>query len=333
MPIQPINRTFDWGKQGKIEMRSIEDVARSTLAPQPIQQPPGGIDPYKVVDRNLDELKDFYREKEKTLKSYGLAPEAHNQAIAQIQQEYNQAKLKTTMTRLQLDDIKHGIASGQIDPSLGQEAMIRMVVPEETANALFPKQSKQQRGRFTPNEFKSYVSEFSDAIKSAIVRPWLSRNYADPETLKEQYFTQRAKYGYDEDLNPTEKKAFDLAWDQAVGNNNKAKEVWSGLVRNDPDIFTSRTYDQRLLNMAAARAKGTELSPMASSLNKKKPIKSSIKYLARGLSPINAATHSIRSLMGGEKKLTATEAKTILEQAGGDKEKARQMAREMGYKL
>jgi hypothetical protein len=288
MPIQPINQTFAYGKQGTI-----------TMAPnwgQPITEtgewrgaPASGIDPFTVLDKNQNELKEYYRRREKTLKGYGLSQKAHNNAIAQMQQEYDEGKLKFTSTRLQLDDIKQGVASGQIDAINGQKAMMQLVAPQGTVAAMFPKQPTEQRGRFTPGEFKSYVKEFGEAAKSTIVNPWgwgkTQRKYSDPEQLKEQYFGVRAKYGYDTDMNITEKKAFDLAWDQALSGSKHTIKAWKQLKETDPDVFMSRTYDARLLNIAAARAKGQPISPMAKAL---KP-KLSIRQKIQAMSPVGAA--------------------------------------------
>lgn len=231
----------------------------------------GNLNPYNILNNNLTQLQDYYKGKEKTLKNYNLAPEAFNRAIAKMQDEYDTAKFNITSVKSQLDNIKRGVARGQIDPMVGQQSMMQMVLPDETFRAMFPPQQQtSQRGRFTPNEFRSYVKEFSEAVGSAVVKPWLKRNYADPSQLKEQYFGARAKYGYDTDMNTTEKKAFDLAWDQAISGNKNTLKAWNGLVCNDPEIFMSRTYDARLLDIAVKKARGESISPMARSLQKQK---------------------------------------------------------------
>lgn len=263
------------------------------------------IDPYAIVKQNLHDLQGYYKNREDELRSYKLDPEAHNEAIAGLQEEYDQAKFKITSLKSQLDDIKRGVGAGQIDSILGQEAMIRLVVPQETADAMFPKQQKEQRGRFTPGEFKAYTEDFKNMAESAIAKPWLSRNYAEPDKLKEQYFAARAKYGYDTDMNVTERKAFDLAWDNAIGSDKKLTKAWKKLKDEDPDLFTSRTYDDRLLNIAARKINGQSVSPLAASIQGQTP----------------------------KRKLTKQEATAILNQAGGDKDKARQLAKQLGYSL
>lgn len=281
MPIRPIDQTFDYGEQGTIEYKPnwgqpITEAGQwQGTSGAPVVSQGSGIDPFTVLDKNQNELKEYYKRREKTLKGYGLSQEAHNNAIAQMQQEYDEGKFKFTSTRLQLDDIKQGMASGQIDPANGLQAQMQLVSPRGTVEAMFPKPPTKQRGRFTPGEFKSYVKEFGEAAKSTIVNPWGwgkgSRKYSDPEQLKEQYFGARAKYGYDTDMNTTEKKAFDLAWDQALSGSKHTIKTWKQLKANDPDVFMSRTYDARLLDIAARKAQGQPISPMAKFLKPKTP--------------------------------------------------------------
>jgi len=263
-----------------------------------------GINPFTILDRNQNELKKYYKRREETLRGYGLSQEAHNNAIARMQREYDESKFKFTSTRQQLYDIKRGMAFGQIDPTNGQKAMMQLVAPPGTVGAMFPKQPTEQRGRFTPGEFKSYVKEFGEVAESTIVNPWGwgrgKRKYSDPEQLKEQYFGVRAKYGYDTDMNTTEKKAFDLAWDQALSGNKHTVKTWKQLKKTDPDVFMSRTYDARLLNIAARKAQGQPISPMAKALKPKIPLR--VKLQA--MSPIGTAL--LYKELAGKRK-TATQ--------------------------
>lgn len=279
-----------------------------------------GIDPYRVLNKNQNELKEYYKRRESTLKGYKLPQEAHNRAIAQMQQEYDKSKFKFTSTRLQLNDIKRGMASGQIDPDNGVKAMMQLVSPQGTVEAMFPKVKTEQRGRFTPGEFKSYVKEFGEAAESTIVNPWGwgkgSRKYSDPEQLKEQYFGVRAKYGYDIDMNTTEKKAFDLAWDQALSGSKHTTKTWKQLKKTDPDVFMSRTYDARLLNIAARKAQGQPISPMARSLQKQKP-KLSIRQKIQMISPVGAVL--LHKELAGKRKAAAQKLPSVSTDADYDK--------------
>jgi len=247
----------------------------------------GGTDlnPYVVLDKNLTDLWDYYAAKEKNLREYKLPPQGHNQVVAGMQAEYDQAKLAVAGVRTQLDNIRQGITSGQIDPELGKQAMFSLVLPKETLDVMYPKPTKpEQSGGFAPGEEKSYQAEFEKAGKSTIVAPWLSTNYSDPNALKEQYFSARATAGYDS-KNVSDKIAFDLTWDKAMGADKKTLKAWKGLIKDDPDIKMSRTHDLRLLEIARKRATGENLSPMASSLKPKVPLGVRIA----SVSPVGAA--------------------------------------------
>ena len=225
------------------------------------------IDPRKIVSDRLGSLRADFKQRADTLKASGLDAGVHNRILAGWQDEYDQAKAELTGATSQLDLIQQQIGAGGMTQEAGREAAIRMIVPRETADLMFPSVRAEPRGRFTPSEFGSYVKEFQGRIESAVTKPWLARNYADPDMLKEQYFSARAAFAYDTDMNTDEQKGFDLAWDRAVSGNKLATTAWKKAMKEDPDLFTSRTYDARLLNIAAEKARGP-VSPLARSVSK-----------------------------------------------------------------
>ena len=97
------------------------------------------IDAHAIINNQLEQLKDNFKRRAETLRASGLSPQAHNEILAEMQKEYDEAKAKLTETKSQLDLIKKGIDSGEIDPVLGQEAMARLVLPPEVVDALFLK--------------------------------------------------------------------------------------------------------------------------------------------------------------------------------------------------
>lgn len=245
------------------------------------------LNPYVVLDKNLTDLQDYYKAKEQNLRKYKLPPQGHNQVVAGMQAEYDQAKLAVAGVRTQLDNIRQGITSGQIDPELGKQAMFSLVLPKETLEAMYPRPTKSGQGGFAPGEAQSYDKAFRAAGASTVVAPWFSANYSDPNALKEQYFSARAMAGYDS-KNASDKIAFDLTWDKAMGADKKTLKAWKGLIKDDPEIKMSRTYDSRLLEIARKRATGENLSPMAASLDKAKP-KVPLGVRIASVSPVGAA--------------------------------------------
>ena len=261
--------TVPLGGQGEITYkpnwgRPVTETGQwqgASQAAQPV------ANPQQIVNDNLAQLRAGFKRQAETLRAANLDPDVHNQILAKWQDEYDQDKAKLTRTTAQLDFIQQAVKSKAITPEAGERAKAGLILPSSVVNDMYPTAKTGQRGRFTPGEFRSYVKDFTERAESTVVKPWLSRNYSDPEALKEQYFSARAAYAYDTDLNVAERKAFDLAWDQAMKSNKKTMTAWKKAVKDDPDVFTSRTYDNRLLGIAAGKATG--VSPMAKALKPK----------------------------------------------------------------
>lgn len=226
------------------------------------------IDPRSFINDKLKELGDRSEAQYKAVVGSGLEPATIQRLAMGIQDEYDQAKGQLTSNLGQLGLIQQGVAAGELTAEAGREAAIRMIVPRETADLMFPSVRVEPRSRFTPSEFRSYVKAFTEDIETTIFNPWGwgagQRKQADPDVLKEQYFANRAKYAYDTDLTVVERQAFDQAWDTAIAN-SPAKKAWRKMMREDPDLFTSRTYDSKLLDIAKEKARGT-VSPIAKSV-------------------------------------------------------------------
>lgn len=267
--------TAPWGERGQIEYKPnwgqpiVDGQWRGTGAAQPATPM---INPREVINTRLASLRSDFKRQANTLRESGLDADVHNRALAGLQNKYDQAKARETGTVHQLDQIQELVQAGGVSPDAGYEASVRLTMPREVADLMFPKPEAEPRGRFTPSEFSSYIREFQSRIESTMVKPWLARNYADPDALKEQYFSARAAFAYDTDMNTNEQKGFDLAWDQAIASNPKAMTTWKKALKEDPDLFTSRTYDTKLLEIAADKARGS-ISPMAKFLNKQKPLR------------------------------------------------------------
>lgn len=219
--------------------------------------------PYSILDNQLSQLQEYYKDQQNKLADQRPDQEQWNRTIAGLQSDYDAHAFKINSLRSQLDGIKKNVS----DPNLANEAMWRLVTPPEQAAAMFPNQKAEPRGRFTPGEFKTYKDEFVLGIKTAEDKPFWGRNTVDPEKLKQRYFDSRETYGYDDQMNSSEKKAFDMAWDSAIKKSgDKFSNVWSDLMKNDPDVFSSRTYGNRMLNVAAKK-----VSPLAASVQASKP--------------------------------------------------------------
>jgi len=215
-------------------------------APGPMAQ--NSIDPYSVVKQNLHGLQSYYKNREDELRSYKLDPEAHNKAIAGLQEEYDQAKFKITSLQSQLDTIKRGMSSGQINPTLGQEAMMRLVVPPETADAMFPriKEPTVGVGGTSPTGLTAHIKRF-DTIREGILdypggkRWWRwDTQQADREKMIKSYFNEWNIANLNDRRNAAKIPGFNQAFIESMGKDERTKNL---LI----ELLDSETGDPRML--------------------------------------------------------------------------------------
>jgi hypothetical protein len=110
--------------------------------PDITQLPAKETTPYSILDDQLNNVWDFYSKQEQGLKNTPLTDTDYNRHITELQQEYDSIKMKISTQRKQLDLIQQMVDNGAINPDAGQEAMYRLVLPEETQQAMFQKTQK-----------------------------------------------------------------------------------------------------------------------------------------------------------------------------------------------
>jgi len=265
--MQPINRTFDWGRQGQIEMRPIDEVALSTLAPQPVSTP--GVDPRRVVGGRLKQLRDEFKQQADTLKTSGLDVAAHNRVLAGWQNEYDQAKNEQIQIQSQFDLADQAVAAGEMTPEAGREYNIRLIDPE-LADSMFPPIKAEPRGRFTPSQrgFTGYPEAFEDAQMRAL-NPDGSYNSA---AMKREYFKERMLNGYNQ-FNSNQKQAYDAMWADQMFD-PEIRQRWEEDVKGDPNLYTGRIGpdSSSLMRVAVGKATGQKsISPLGRSVLNKLP--------------------------------------------------------------
>lgn len=130
MPINPNDIAAPGSK-----FRIINDDPR-------IQQPgatPQMDSPFGVLDIQLQQLQDSFREREGNLEAYKLKSSEHNYHVNKLQTEYDDRKFEMTQTRGALDVIQQAMAAGKMDEAAGNQAMYSLVLPREAVQAMFPK--------------------------------------------------------------------------------------------------------------------------------------------------------------------------------------------------
>lgn len=274
--------------------------------------------PYSILDNQLTQLRSYYEDRERKLRIQQLPKARHNAVVSNMQAEYDANKFKIQSLRSQLDDVRRSNA----DPALANEAMWRLVVPEEHAAAMFPGPIKEptERVPISPSGLISHKGTMEQFAKGAKEEPgW---EWGPPkrkqENLEHQYVVWREAMGYN-NYTPGQQRQLDFQWDTLMGEHKEYE--WDPA---SPGIKTLRTYGGRLTGVAAKK-----ISPLAKSIEKSKPFLTEQRKWRLG-----KFTHPLRAgPMPESRTLDAGTAKTILQEAGGDKEKARQIAKQRGYKL
>jgi len=259
-----------------------------------IQASPGtGMDPDSIMKRRLEALKAHYKNKQNILKGYKLSPKQHNGIVKRMQDEYDEQKFGMISARLQVEDIKRGITTGDIEQGAGEEAMLRMILPKEHINAMFPKEGTE-RTPLSPTALGGHEKmqrEFVSAAEKESPHFWLPQTFErrTQEATMRQYLGWREAAGY-ENFTPGQQRQLDIQWDDIIAG--KGQYEWDPA---SPQIKALRTYGNKL-----SRAIAPRISPLARSVQKTKP-KRKIPFGVKmaGATPIGAAL--IRSSLAKQK--------------------------------
>lgn len=283
LPIQPL----PIGQQGTATFRPNwgQPIVDSQWQGQPQTAP--AIDPREVVGTNLKQLRADFKQRASTLRASGLDANVHNRILAGWQDEYDQAKTELTGTVSQLDLIQQSVEAGGMAPEAGREAGLRMIMPRETIDLMFP--SVQAGDSLSIGQYRAHVGMAEEAGTRTIVDPWgfirkEKRKHADRDKLVSEYHQYRAKIRYNA-MSRDEKIQADLAFDEGMGANDRTATAWTKVMRTDPQIKALRTYDPGLMAVAAKKVLGEKASPLGKSIARKLPFMKKLQ----AASPIGAA--------------------------------------------
>jgi hypothetical protein len=106
--------------------------------------PASGFTPQHYVDRQLNQLREFYEPRVNSIESSVMPVEEHNALIRRLQAEYDAKKYPLLQVKEQVDTLQKMINEGVITSEAGNEAMWRLVIPERTHEALFPKSNQPE---------------------------------------------------------------------------------------------------------------------------------------------------------------------------------------------
>lgn len=274
-PFRPGKMVSKFGERGEITYRPNwgQPIVGGQWRGQPQPAQPA-IDPSEIIKTNLDQLWTDFKQRASTLKASGLDPQVHNRILAGWQDEYDQAKAELTGTQSQLGLIEQSIRAGEMAPKAGREAAIRMIVPRETADLMFPSVRPEPRPGVTGTPVGTQAAQikfFTELAKDAIIKPWWERNYADPAILTDMFLTQWGVANLDDPRNINERLGFIQSWKTAMEQDPHTNKIWKTLSdkkTGDPKIIMRITVQSRLGD-AARRNAG--ISPWGRSIAKELP--------------------------------------------------------------
>ena len=204
----------------------------------------------------------------------------------------------------QLQTIQRLVQQGHITADRGNEALWRTVLPQETERAMFAPAGGKPPAPFSPTQLTSYgesAAEFVEAAEKTVpVEKWYRfgpiGRYERPakDALTKQYAGWQEYIGY-QNLSPVRQRQADIQWDDYI--KGKDIEEWDP---KDPQIKALRSKGR------LTRAMAPTMTPVARTLIQAK-----------------------RTQGGG--RLTLEMAQRFVDEAGGDREKGRQIARSRGY--
>lgn len=213
--------------------------------------------PYSILDNQFNQLRRYYTDKEQKLRIRRLPKAQHNAELAGMQSAYDAQKFKISSMRSQLNNIRR---SGT-DPTLIDEAMWKLVAPEQAAIRFPTKRIPTERVPISPTALgrhEEMMAEFAEAAPS--VGEFFTREKFEPRSqvdLVKQYVGWREAIGY-ANYTPGQQRQLDIQWDDVM--KGRPKYEWDPA---SPQIKALRTYGGRITSIAAKK-----VSPLAASIQK-----------------------------------------------------------------
>ena len=219
--------------------------------------------PYSILDNQKQQLWAYYENKEQQLRARRLPRAQHSAAIAAMQSEYDAKKFRIQSMRNQLDEVNKLVP----DPTARNEAMWKLVLPQETSAAMFQtERAPTERAPLSPQQLKTQLGVMEKFAEAAppVKEYWtgVKQEPRKQEDLIAQYKTYREAMGYN-NFTPGQQQQLDYQWDSLMRKRLKYK--WNP---KDVKIKALRPYGSRLAEIA-----GKKISPFAKSIKVSKPSK------------------------------------------------------------
>ena len=127
------------------------------------------MNPREIAEQQFKQIHNQFSQQEDILMNTEMSDEDFNNSMQQLQSKYTEVKSKFDASMAELDTVERLTQQGAITPEAANEAMFRMVVPPETAAAMFPRQATQRQPSrpLTPGQMESYDESIGQHVESA----------------------------------------------------------------------------------------------------------------------------------------------------------------------
>ncbi len=234
-------------------------------------------DPMRILSSRQDEdyglLESQYYNEVRALEQTSMSGSDQRRYMGALNTKYtsmvNKFNLKREQETLQLKQVQSLVSQGNISEAAGREAMWRMVLPQETEQAMFPAKQAQAKPYSMAQIYGAIDESISEFAEGATDTPGME--WGPPKKIKDdlmgQYLKWRELSGYSE-IEPYRQYQLDLRWDAYMRNDDKFDEWWTDKNKRRPIAEVSavrptgrigKAMKSRVFDSASATASTTPL--------------------------------------------------------------------------
>jgi hypothetical protein len=296
--------------------------------------------PQLYLEQSYNQMTKGFEERQAQLADQQLQPDQYDNEVRKMQAEFDDQRDFIMQKKHTLQKTQDMIGLGLLSEQAGMESNWATVLPQEvmaarTATMTPPKEEKMTQP-FSPSQLDAYgesAEEFAEATEKGTIRKrylmGVDRLAPDvrgrtQKAIMRQYKAWRTNIGYDS-MDSNKQRQVDSEWDSWVGTQGK-KWKWN----IDSDEVKAMRAKGPLSRGYGAQFRGTPTgptearNPLHDSVMRDMPKKSYDEV------PIEAGMEEDTA---EPKALTRDIAVSIMQEAGGDRMKAREIAAERGYSL
>ena len=281
--------------------------------------------PQLYLENNLEQIRQHYAGLDEQIRSQFEAQELDqdtaSKEILRLQREFGEESEAINAKLNVVQQARNMMDGGLLNEEAGMKAMWTAVLPEETVRAMFPKQKEEpSRAPLSPNAMENLmegIEEFAEAAPKTTLKKRYGPFGVDvfkrdvrgrsQKDLLGKYQAWRTNIGYD-GMTSVQQRQVDSQWDAWI-------DTQSGNWKWNPESK----------EVMAARSKG----PLSRSYGR--------QFYKTPVGPKEAGSEIMRSVGKSMPKetqgqqLTDDIARSLMQEAKGNTEEARRLARERGY--